>query len=72
MAETVYSWGSWTFDPAEWRLMDASGNAVPLPNRTLDLLALLLERAPLLVAARDHHRQREAQAARAGTGDRHG
>lgn len=49
MAGTVYSWGGWTFDPAEWRLVGPAGDAVPLPNRTLELLAFLLDRAPSLV-----------------------
>lgn len=49
MAGTVYSWGGWTFEPAEWRLVAPNGDTHALPNRTLDVLALLLERAPSLV-----------------------
>ena len=49
MAGTVYEWDGWTFEPAEWRLTSASGGPVSLPNRSLDLLALLLDRAPHLV-----------------------
>lgn len=49
MAGIVYEWGGWTFEPAEWRLVSAAGDPVSLPNRTLDLLALLLDRAPSLV-----------------------
>jgi DNA-binding winged helix-turn-helix (wHTH) protein/tetratricopeptide (TPR) repeat protein len=49
MAEPVFSWRGWTFEPAEWRLLAANGEPVSLPNRTLDLLALLLDRAPSLV-----------------------
>lgn len=49
MAGIVYDWGGWTFEPAEWRLTSAAGEPVSLPNRTLDLLALLLDRAPSLV-----------------------
>lgn len=49
MAKEVFEWGGWTFEPAEWRLLAADGTPVPLPNRTLDLLALLLDRAPSLV-----------------------
>jgi len=49
MAGQVFEWGGWTFEPAEWRLLAADGTPVSLPNRTLDLLALLLERAPSLV-----------------------
>lgn len=49
MAGQVFEWGGWTFEPAEWRLLVADGGPVSLPNRTLDLLALLLERAPSLV-----------------------
>lgn len=49
MAGIVYEWGDWTFEPAEWRLLGAAGDPVSLPNRTLDLLALLLDRAPSLI-----------------------
>lgn len=47
---TVFEWDGWVFDPAEWRLANAAGDAVTLPNKTLDLLALLLDRAPGLVS----------------------
>lgn len=47
---TVFEWDGWVFDPAEWRLASAAGAVVPLPNKTLELLALLLERAPGLVS----------------------
>lgn len=49
MAGQVFEWGGWTFEPAEWRLLAAGGVPVSLPNRSLALLALLLERAPSLV-----------------------
>ena len=49
MPEIVYKWAGWTFEPAEWRLAGAAGDPVSLPNRTLDLLAMLLDRAPSLV-----------------------
>jgi DNA-binding winged helix-turn-helix (wHTH) protein/tetratricopeptide (TPR) repeat protein len=49
MAGTVFEWTGWTYEPAEWRLTGAADGAVALPNRTLALLALLLERAPSLV-----------------------
>jgi len=49
MGARVFEWPGWTFEPAEWRLMAAGGDPVSLPNRTLALLDLLLERAPSLV-----------------------
>jgi len=49
MAGSVFEWGGWTFEPAEWRLLAPDSAPVSLPNRTLALLALLLERAPRLV-----------------------
>ncbi|MCR4376434.1 MAG: winged helix-turn-helix domain-containing protein [Acidobacteria bacterium] len=49
MAGIIYNWGGWTFEPAEWRLAGAAGAPVSLPKRTLDLLAMLLDRAPSLV-----------------------
>jgi DNA-binding winged helix-turn-helix (wHTH) protein/tetratricopeptide (TPR) repeat protein len=49
MTRRVFEWVGWTFEPAEWRLSAATGDPVPLPNRTLALLAVLLERAPSLV-----------------------
>ena len=47
---TVFAWDGWIFDPVEWRLTSASTGGVRLPNKTLELLALLLERAPGLVS----------------------
>jgi len=49
MTGPVFDWGGWTFETAEWRLSHATSGPVSLPNRTLDLLTLLLERAPALV-----------------------
>ncbi|MDP1572085.1 MAG: winged helix-turn-helix domain-containing protein [Vicinamibacterales bacterium] len=46
----VFQWGEWTFEPSEWRLTSASGRVVSLPNKSLELLALLLVRAPGLVS----------------------
>lgn len=45
----VFSWDGWSFEPAEWRLLNSVGEPVQLPNKTLDLLALLLDRSPGLV-----------------------
>ncbi len=53
MNERMFEWGDWTFDLAEWRLSHATGGPVALPNRTLALLTLLLERAPALVLKDD-------------------
>ncbi len=50
MSRLVYEWDVWTFEPAEWRLLTATGEQVSLPNRTLELLSVLLDRAPSLVA----------------------
>lgn len=50
MSGLVFRWNGWSFEPAEWRLLNAASEPVQLPNKTLDLLALLLERAPALVA----------------------
>jgi DNA-binding winged helix-turn-helix (wHTH) protein len=50
---TIFVWDGWAFDPAEWRLTSAGNGVVPLPNKTLDLLALLLDRAPGLVSKDD-------------------
>ena len=47
---TLFTWDGWIFDPAEWRLTSASSGGVRLPNKTLELLALLLQRAPGLVS----------------------
>lgn len=45
----IFEWSEWTFEPAEWRLVRATA-VVPLPNKSLELLALLLDRAPGLVS----------------------
>lgn len=50
---TVFVWDRWSFEPAEWRLTSAANGIVSLPNKTLELLALLLERAPGLVSKDD-------------------
>lgn len=47
--DPVFEWGDWRFEPAEWRLTRASSGLVPLPNKSLSLLGLLLARAPRLV-----------------------
>ncbi|MEX2663352.1 MAG: winged helix-turn-helix domain-containing protein, partial [Vicinamibacterales bacterium] len=47
---TIFDWDRWAFDPAEWRLTGAASGVVSLPNKTLELLALLLDRAPGLVS----------------------
>jgi len=49
----VFEWDGWVFDPAEWRLTSGVTGVVSLPNKSLELLALLLERAPGLVAKDD-------------------
>lgn len=46
----VFQWGEWTFEPVEWRLTRASGEVASLPNKSLELLALLLDGAPGLVS----------------------
>ncbi len=48
MAGPAYQWGHWRFEPTESRLL-RDGVVVPLPAKTLDLLATLLNRAPRLV-----------------------
>lgn len=48
----VFEWAEWTFEPAEWRLVRA-GAGVSLSNKSLALLAVLLERAPGLVSKND-------------------
>jgi DNA-binding winged helix-turn-helix (wHTH) protein/tetratricopeptide (TPR) repeat protein len=53
MVSTVFEWGPWTFEPKEWRLTSASHGVVSLPNKSLALLRLLLERAPGLVSKDD-------------------
>lgn len=44
----IYEWGPWRFEPADYRLM-RDGALLPLPNKTLDLLSLLLRQSPHLV-----------------------
>jgi len=46
----IFEWAEWTFEPAEWRLIYAGTAPVSLPNKTLELLVLLLDRAPGLVS----------------------
>jgi DNA-binding winged helix-turn-helix (wHTH) protein len=48
MAGPAYQWGIWRFEPSECRLL-RDGVVVPLPAKTLDLLAALLRRAPRLM-----------------------
>lgn len=48
MAGPAYQWEQWRFEPSECRLL-RGGVVVPLPAKTLDLLATLLRRAPRLV-----------------------
>ncbi len=48
VTRAIYEWGSWRFEPAEYRLTRDS-TLVPLPAKTLDLLELLVTRAPNLV-----------------------
>ena len=48
MPGPAYQWGSWRFEPSECRL-SRDGTILPLPAKTLDLLAALLRRAPRLV-----------------------
>lgn len=45
----IFEWNDWTFDPAEWRLTGAGRGVLSLHNKSLELLAVLLERAPALV-----------------------
>ncbi|HEX6322701.1 MAG TPA: tetratricopeptide repeat protein [Vicinamibacterales bacterium] len=47
---TIFVWDGWAFDPEEWRLTSAARGVMSMPNRTLELLALLLDRAPRLVS----------------------
>lgn len=49
MARLLYRWDGWTFEPAEYRLLNPASEPIPLANKTLDVLALLVERAPALV-----------------------
>ena len=46
----VFEWEGWRFEPREWRLTSPQAGIVSLPNKSLALLGLLLERAPRLVA----------------------
>jgi DNA-binding winged helix-turn-helix (wHTH) protein/TolB-like protein/Tfp pilus assembly protein PilF len=48
----IHEWGPWRFEPAEYRLA-RSGEVVALPGKSLDLLALLVARAPSLVTKAD-------------------
>jgi DNA-binding winged helix-turn-helix (wHTH) protein/TolB-like protein/Tfp pilus assembly protein PilF len=48
----IHEWGPWRFEPAEYRLARA-GEVVALPGKSLDLLALLVARAPSLVTKAD-------------------
>jgi len=48
MAGSAYLWDEWRFEPTECRLT-RDGAVVPMPAKTLDLLATLLRRAPRLV-----------------------
>ena len=48
MAGPAYTWDQWRFEPTECRLM-RDDVMVPMPAKTLDLLAALLRRAPRLV-----------------------
>lgn len=48
MPGPAYIWDKWRFEPTECRLM-RDGAIVPMPAKTLDLLATLLRRAPRLV-----------------------
>lgn len=43
----LYAWGEWRFEPAEYRLMRGD-ERITLPGKTLDLLAVLVSRAPRL------------------------
>lgn len=45
----AFEWGGWRFEPREWRLVSPAAGVVSLPNKSLQLLALLLDRAPRLV-----------------------
>lgn len=49
MAGPIYEWGSWRFEPAEYRLT-RHGVVVPLPAKTLDLLGVLIGQAPHLAS----------------------
>jgi len=50
MHTLLFRWEGWSFEPHEWRLLNPASEPVQLPNKTLDLLALLLDRAPALVS----------------------
>ncbi|MBX9929845.1 MAG: winged helix-turn-helix domain-containing protein [Gemmatimonadaceae bacterium] len=47
MSGTIYRWGRWQFEPAEYRL-SRDGEAVALHAKALEVLALLVTRAPKL------------------------
>lgn len=46
----IFEWDDWTFDREEWRLTSGARGDVSLHNKSLELLALLLERSPALVS----------------------
>lgn len=48
MSGPVYEWGPWRFEPVEYRLA-RGGEVVALSGKTLDLLALLVARAPDMI-----------------------
>lgn len=52
LSSPLLDWDGWTFEPKQWRLTNVSG-PVALPNKTLALLSLLLDRAPGLVSKDD-------------------
>ncbi len=52
MSAPIYEWGEWRFEPAEYRLA-RGGDTVALPGKTLDLLALLVSRAPSMITKAD-------------------
>lgn len=52
MGGPAYTWGSWSFEPAEYRLA-RSGSIVTLPAKSLDLLAVLVARAPHMIPKAD-------------------
>lgn len=52
MSPPIFEWGIWRFETGEYRLT-RNGTLVPLPAKTLDLLELLLTRAPNLVTKED-------------------
>src|SRR5687767_6627591 len=52
LSSPLLDWAGWTFEPKQWRLTSATG-PVSLPNKTLALLSLLVDRAPGLVSKDD-------------------